>query len=99
MPFMNTSNPDREPLNIEGKVCRADILISLRDTTWIGDEKTSLDQLSQVIRVMKDDSVFKEQLEQGFIQIPADYKEKTKRMRFLSSRGFDTYIIRDLVGA
>ena len=26
-----------------------------------------------------------------------DYKEKTKRMRFLSSRGFDTYIIRDLV--
>ncbi len=28
---------------------------------------------------------------------PADYKEKTKRMRFLSSRGFDTYIIRDIV--
>ena len=28
---------------------------------------------------------------------PADYKEKTKRMRFLSSRGFDTCIIRDIV--
>ena len=28
---------------------------------------------------------------------PEDYKEKTKRMRFLSSRGFDTYIIRDIV--
>ena len=28
---------------------------------------------------------------------PEDYKEKTKRMRFLSSRGFDTYIIRDII--
>lgn len=28
---------------------------------------------------------------------PEDYKEKTKRMRFLSSRGFDAYIIRDIV--
>ncbi len=28
---------------------------------------------------------------------PSDYKEKAKRMRFLSSRGFDTYIIRDIV--
>ena len=28
---------------------------------------------------------------------PEDYKEKTKRMRFLSSRGFDACIIRDIV--
>ena len=28
---------------------------------------------------------------------PSDYKEKAKRMRFLSSRGFDAYIIRDIV--
>ena len=41
-----------------------------------------------------------EQIEKKYGETaPADYKEKTKRMRFLSSRGFDTYIIRDLVGA
>ncbi len=41
-----------------------------------------------------------EQLEKKYGKSkPVDYKEKAKRMRFLFSRGFDTDIIRDLVGS
>jgi len=40
-----------------------------------------------------------EQREKKFSQdIPTDFKEKTKQMRFLSGRGFDPEVIRRVVG-
>ncbi len=67
---MNNPDTQLEPLMISGKICLADVLISIQENTWIGSDGESQKQLEEILRIMRKDEAFKQLVQSGKIRIP-----------------------------